>query len=32
LGVSSAAAIDIVTPDEASEAYAAKLRRILAAG
>jgi uncharacterized protein (DUF362 family) len=32
LGVSSAAAIEIVTPDAASEAYAEKLRKILAAG
>ena len=32
LGVSSAVAIEIVTPDAASEAYAEKLRKILAAG
>jgi uncharacterized protein (DUF362 family) len=32
LGVPSAAAIDIVTPDAASEAYAEKLRTILSAG
>jgi uncharacterized protein (DUF362 family) len=32
IGVASAAAIDIVTPDAASEAYAEKLRKILAAG
>ncbi|MCK7462229.1 MAG: DUF362 domain-containing protein [Sphingobacterium sp.] len=32
IGVASPAAIDIVTPDAASEAYAEKLRRILAAG
>jgi uncharacterized protein (DUF362 family) len=32
LGVSSAAAIDIAAPDAASEAYAAKIRAILAAG
>jgi uncharacterized protein (DUF362 family) len=32
IGVSSAAAIEIVTPDAASEAYAEKLRKILAAG
>jgi uncharacterized protein (DUF362 family) len=32
IGVASAAAIDIVTPDAASEACAEKLRKILAAG
>jgi uncharacterized protein (DUF362 family) len=32
LGVSSAAAIEIATPDAASEAYAEKIRKILAAG
>jgi uncharacterized protein (DUF362 family) len=32
LGVSSAADIDIATPDAASEAYAEKIRKVLAAG
>jgi uncharacterized protein (DUF362 family) len=32
IGVSSAGAIEIVTPDAASESYAEKLRKILAAG